>query len=413
MVVNLTAVLGLTLFDPDTSAMAQSLPGGTELSLPARSGQPRSQPLKFDDAALASHFDGATGGGFLGLGYGVANSYYDVSRLGETIEAATTDQAYIRKVIFPRLSFSANDSFRDLYIQLKKTGGLSEPSVAKSQLSPTIGRSQYSRATGSIGLVMTDSLIAIHSDTQIATTTLTTETQPSKLQDQSNSEVPKETFIDLSYRSIISLGYGRRLSLPTPNVKIGYFGFYSLVNQAGQTLRYEDLIVADRRNKALRDQSTSYQGLGHNIGIAWQIGQRYRPTITLNQQNVGSTVLKSATGEKLISASNTALGLSAVKQFKRNVSLGCSFTASHLEDYKKPIESKAGFGTSTEWHSAGSLLRLGLQTGFSVAGLSYGTHFKVGILNLSFNSHRRSRTRAAFGPYEALQTVTAAIDLAQ
>jgi hypothetical protein len=312
---------------------------------------------------------------------------------------------WVRKLYFPAISGSANSNAKSLNKAFKEQGGAEDTDIGQSILDAAEGKRQYGRANVVAGTVLGRSIYVPFTDYQVATVS------------QGNG------LVDTHYRAMSGFGMGFSVQDPKGIFSLGYFGYTATVKDLKGILSYQEMIDTESRKEAFSNYTNSYSGAGHNVGFAWVLAKRGKPTLSFVAKDIQDTHLAS-TGDikdvaspsvvtsddeteteetlaesttassefeiedEIVYRRNTTIGFSVSPQIGKSSHINWVLEATHLDEKDKALHKKMRTGLEYNiWGATGSYAGVSLRAGYNSAGGSAGAYLNLGIINFEASSY--------------------------
>lgn len=284
---------------------------------------------------------------------------------------------WIRKFYFPWAAASANQNSVDLSQDFNTAGGNNDRVIGKSILAAHAGKRQYARANILTGLVFGRILLVPINDVQIAATPQT--------DDLETTDVNESELINAHLRSQSGGGAGFSAQSPDGNLSIGYFGYSVQRTDIEGNFDYDDMLDTSRRSQVLKEAQVKSSGSGHHVGIIWQLGKAWSPTLGINIKDIGDThfISKTAGAANQRIKQNNSVGFSVGPNFKSGGGLKLTLQADRLNDPDVALAKKYRLGTEISIGGFGSHSTLALRAGLSQAGGSGGIALNLGLIGFN------------------------------
>jgi hypothetical protein len=277
---------------------------------------------------------------------------------------------WARKLYFPYVSVAANQNSAGLYHEYREQQGQSDSAVGRAIANTHEGERQYGRTNLALGLVFGRTIVVPFQDMQLAAT----------------KHAGDADAIDVRYRSMSGIGYGFSAQDPEGRISLGYFGYTATRKETEGEFAYQDFIDKAERSSAIADNSTTYTGVGHNVGGIFRLAKTAKPTLGLALKNAGDTTFKGG-GDALVLKQDLSAGFSLTPMLGKIAHLHVVLEADRLLDDAVAFTKKYRFGTELALGGFGSYATLALRGGYNDAGPSGGVMLNLGLLGLEASTY--------------------------
>lgn len=177
---------------------------------------------------------------------------------------------------------------------------------------------------------------------------------------------------------------------PDGTLSLGIFSYRVDRTDVEGSFTYDEMADTLQRRRAIQEHRTKRSGSGQNVGLIWQVGKQWSPTLGITVRDLGGTTFsgRSPNIPPVKVAQNTSVGLTLGPEFK--FAGGCKLTlqGDRLEDPEVALTKKYRIGAEIFWDGHGSYATFALRAGASHAGPSMGMALNLGLVGLNAAVHR-------------------------
>lgn len=288
---------------------------------------------------------------------------------------------WIRKLYFPWIALSANQNSSNLGRDFNNAGGNNDRVIAKSIMAAHAGQRQYARAHILSGIVVGRLLMVPINDLQLAATP--------KADDPSTPDAQESDLISGHFKSLSGVGGGVSAQSSDGSLSLGYFGYSVSRTDVEGDFDFDDMIDVSQRRKVINAVEQKSSGNGHHVGMIWEIGKIWSPTLGIAIRDLGDTTFRAKsrgfTGPKI--QQNTSIGFTMGPQFKSSSALKLTLQADRLNDPEVALGKKYRLGIEFLLGGLGSRSIFALRAGATQAGGSFGLGMNLGLLGCNAAIH--------------------------
>jgi hypothetical protein len=319
-----------------------------------------------DEAPFASARAAGLGGALVTTADDMDAAFKNPAGIGGLGLGKKDNKSWIRKLWFPLVSVEANANSKALYDEAKASGATTDSTIGRASLDAHAGERQFARAGFALGFVLSRTMVLPFNDLQVAAV--------------GNGD--DEGTIDVRYRALSGVGAGFSAQDPNGTFSLGYFGYGASRTDVTTTMTFAEVIDADLRTAALKENTNKSTGVGHNVGFVWRLAKAAAPTLGVSVKDAGDTRFKAKTEgeEDVVQKQDLTMGFSLAPTLGKAGTLTVTLEAGRLTDDEISFTKKYRAGVEWTLWGSGSYAALALRGGYNAAGGAGGLLLNLGLV---------------------------------